>query len=179
MNIDKAFQRLSWRLSSGKFEPNQNDVDALTFLADWVNREKEEKINQNRYFGKMVIYTLIREIEWLKDTKMAESKIHHVLKMPLAYWYDRYRMQRVMRDFQETMDVLGIEHFYAIWDKHKDENGYFDMAKIKPETVSNDELFNRHKSELEKSLTRWEQPEVTTALNHMLSELLNEYGNMP
>lgn len=178
-NLKSAFQRLTWRFTSGKFEPNQNDLDALKTIADWVNREKEERINQNRYFGKLVVYCLMREIEYFNDTNLAEKKLHEVLNFPLAYWFDRYRLQRIMRDFQETKEVLNIQEFSEIWDKHKDEKGYFNTEAIRAENLSNYTLISEHKDLLLQSLTRWEQKEINIVLTDFITELLNEYGNTP
>lgn len=179
MNLQKAFQRLEWRFSKGNFTPNQNDADALQFLADWVNREKSDRLNQNRYFGKMVIYCLMREIDFFKDVKLAEKKLNEILELPIEYWYDRYRLQRVMRDFQDTMDVLNITHFTEVWDKHKDDKGYFDMEAIRTETAENDALMKENKDLLIQSLTRWKQKEINGILNLFITELLNEHGDKP
>lgn len=179
MNLQKAFQRLEWRFSKGKFEPNQNDVDALQFIADWINREKEERINQNRYFGKIVIYCLLREIDYFRDIHFAEKKLHDILSRPLEYWYDRVRLSFLIKEFEEAKEVLGIEEFVDIWDKHKDEKGYFDRTKIDPQIEANINLLKENKGLLEKSLDSFNQKEINAKLNHFITELLNEYGNKP
>lgn len=178
MNILKDIGRLSWRFGTKKaFLPNQEDINALNSIITWVNREKEQRINENRYFGKLAIYCLMREIEHFKDTKMAERKLHNILELPLEYWYDRFRLLRVMRDFNETKEMLNIQDVVEIWDKHKGPDGYLDMEAMRKDAAENKKLMAEHQDVLLQSLTRWEQSEINGALNYFISELLNEHGN--
>lgn len=179
MNLQKAFRRISWRFSNGTFTPNQNDVDALKFIADWVNREKEESINRNRHFGKLAVYCLMREIEFFDNIHFAERKLHDVLENPLEYWYDRYRLLRIMRDFKESKEILGIDEFPAIWDKLKDSDGKVDIDAKNQVLSDNYRMIEDNREVLKKSLDSWNQSEINKMLNHFITELLNEYGNKP
>ena len=48
--IERAMEQFAYRLQNGRYEPNQNDVDAFKFVAEWINREKAKEINQNFKF---------------------------------------------------------------------------------------------------------------------------------
>ncbi|KGO88074.1 hypothetical protein Q765_03185 [Flavobacterium rivuli WB 3.3-2 = DSM 21788] len=178
-NIINNIQRLNWRMVSKKaFMPNEDDKAALKGIVEWIDREKENRINNNRYFAKIVIYCLMREIDFFGNMHFAERKIHQVLKFPAVYWYDRFRLQRIMRDFQQSKEVLGIEDISEIWDRNTSENGYLDMDKIKAEWSESKKLTKEHQSILLKSLDSWQQPDINNRLNHFVTELLNEYGNL-
>jgi len=179
MTIEKAMQRMFWRIQNGKFEPNENDLQSITFIAEWINREKQIRINQNRYFGKILIYTLMREIDFFEDSNLAEVKIHDILNHPINYWYDRFRLLCVTRELTINLEILGIDHITKIWDRNKDNNGYLDVEKIQQEGKESDRLLNENKEALIKSINLWSQKEVNDKLNNFISELLNEYGNMP
>jgi hypothetical protein len=179
MNLQKAFQRFEWRLSNGKFEPNQGDIDALQFIAEWVNWEKEVRVNENRYFGKIVIYCLLREMDYFGDIHLAETKIHDVLKKPIEYWYDRVRLIILLKEFEDSKSVLGIKEFVELWDNAKDESGFVDRFRLDPQIQANLELLQMNAEPLKKSLDSWKQKEINDKLNNFISDLLNEYGTKP
>lgn len=179
MNLQKSVQRLVWRFGNGQFTPNQNDADALQFIIDWIKREKEERINENRYFGKIVVYCLLRELDYFGDVNLAERKIHDILQRSTEYWYDRVRLILLLKEFEDSKTVLGIKEFVELWDNAKDESGKVDRFKLDPQIEANLELLKASSAPLKKSLESWKQEEVNKKLNHFITELLNEYGNKP
>ena len=50
----KAINRLAYTISNGN-KPNTSDVEALNQLIDYVNKEKERELNNNRLFAKLYV----------------------------------------------------------------------------------------------------------------------------
>jgi hypothetical protein len=178
MNLIQAIKRLSFTTSNGN-RSNGGDVDALNVIIQWINKEKEKRINENRYFGKLVIYTLMRELDHFEDINLAERKINDILERPLEYWYDRLRLNFVSRELSLTYNILGIENIAEIWDKHKGKDNYFDMDMIRYDIHEREILIKNNKEEIIKSLLTWPQSEINAKMNIFITELLNEHGNKP
>lgn len=179
MTITKAINHLIWRFTDGGIKATPNDLNSLKAIATYLNNKTEDNINENRYFSKITIYTLLREIEYFGDTESAERKINEILEHPLEYWYDRVRLMFILKEFELTKEMFDIKDIPEIWDKNKDENGYFDMTKIREDAATNKELIFKHQKELCKSLDSWDQNEINKKLNFFINELLNQYGNKP
>lgn len=167
MTIEKAFQRLSWRFSNGKFEPNDNDVQALKFIADWVNREKKETLHSQKLFQKMYVYCFFHELAFYKDVHFAQKKLHEVLQLSVARHYS---------DFCKKLNSVELEKFkksIGINPKHP--------VLLSPEENSNDEmLILEHAAELERYVQGvWDQEKVNTSLNNQISEAINKYKDLP
>lgn len=50
----KAINRLAYTISNGH-KPNASDVEALNQLIDYVNKEKQRELNNNRLFAKLYV----------------------------------------------------------------------------------------------------------------------------
>ena len=50
----KAINRLAYTISNGN-KPNASDVEALNQLIDYVNKEKQRELNNNRLFAKLYV----------------------------------------------------------------------------------------------------------------------------
>ena len=50
----KAINRLAYTISKGN-KPNASDMEALNDIIDYVNKEKERELNNNRLFAKLYV----------------------------------------------------------------------------------------------------------------------------
>lgn len=96
-NLDKAIQRIAWRFSSDKsFKPNENDIDSVNCLIDWVNRQRSETIKNNQLFGKLYIYLLnqgIRHYEATVFDSIPKKELSSILNLPLANFYTAFHKE--------------------------------------------------------------------------------------
>lgn len=164
MNIQKAFQRLSWRFSNGKFEPNQNDLEALKFLADWVNREKEREIQEQTLFAKMYVYCFYHELDFYKDISFAQNKLHEILQKPLNEQYS---------SFLKKLNDHELDLFMR---EHKLDKDWINTEKIleQKETIT-----NTQKTLKQLVVGKWSLEQVTKSLNNQLTEAINKYKSLP
>lgn len=90
MKAEKAIQRLGWRFSeatkkNNSFTINQNDIDALVSLAEFVDKN-QQKFQDNQSFAKLYIYTAMKIMENDGSTIFENNhrrKIGNLLKMPM------------------------------------------------------------------------------------------------
>lgn len=178
MNLIKNIQRISWRLSSGKqFTPNDSDIDAFNEIITWINKEKEDRINQNRYFAKIVVYAYINELRFYKENSFSEKKLQEVLGKPLEFWYEEFKKEMNQKELNETLSFLGITDQ---WESNKNESKLFDINKIRQDAKNNEELIKEHKELLTKAvLGVWDIEDISNKLNFYITELLTNYANKP
>jgi len=98
-DIKKAAERLIWRLKPDKegnfksFTPNQNDVDSLNCILNWINNQKKETLNNNTLFAKLYIYVLTQEINYHDTTVLdpiPQKKVSALLNHPLDKFYKSF-----------------------------------------------------------------------------------------
>ena len=96
-DIDKAFNRLGWRFTSSKpFSPNDNDIDALNCIINWVNRQTSQTIKNNQLFAKLYIYHLNQTIRYFESTvfnDIPQKDLNRLLDLPLANFYNAFHKE--------------------------------------------------------------------------------------
>lgn len=74
MTVNKAMQRMAWRLGSGKpYQPNQTDADAYNTIASYIEEKQKRTIIDNQLFGKLYIYLYGEFVNYYNTT--AENNI--------------------------------------------------------------------------------------------------------
>lgn len=167
MTIEKAMQRLFWRMGNGSFSPNQNDLEALTEVAKWINREKQREIQENTIFAKLYVYCFIYEIEFYKNIDLAQKRIHEILKQPITSRYN---------EFLKTLNNYELDVFrksIGLKDKHP-------LERSPEEDLEQDAIILNNKDNLEKYfLGVWDYSEISENLNNQITEAINNYKNLP
>lgn len=178
MNIKSAYDRLAWRFSTGKsFTPNEADKEALKFIAEWINREKQERVFKNRHFAKLVVSyygELLISNGW--DTDKAEKTIQQILSRPLEEWYTKLMTHLNTVSWVQAKDVLGLV------DEHNNgriAKGFMTAEQRVNNRKHNAQVLAESEDVVLKSVTEWDLYKTTDKLNHFISELLNKYGNTP
>ncbi len=115
MNIEKALNRINWRfkntqikINESKITINEEDVNAIEFLTNWINNQKKETINQNQLFAKMYCYCLSNEIEFYKDVKFANRKLQEKLNEPIENHYNKIVNDLNRLELTKYMQSKGI-----------------------------------------------------------------------
>jgi hypothetical protein len=167
MTLEKNIERMFWRLSNGAFTPNQNDVKAMTEIVEWINRQKQQSIHEQYLFAKLYCHVFIQEIEYYKDTKYAQRKIHEYLKMPIINHYEVF-LEKL--NFYETMK---FSRHIGLCDKHP-------LLKTETEEQNDKDLLKQHEAEYIKHVKGiWTYEQVEKGLNNQITEAINHYKNLP
>ena len=109
-NLKKAFNRLYWRFGNQKeFKPNQNDLDAVNTIADFVNTAIKDEVDNNKPYVKVYIHLLKVYLNHYKDIQVAQRKVHQILDMPLEYQYKEFANDFNLVEFDNYCENKGID----------------------------------------------------------------------
>jgi hypothetical protein len=175
-NIEKAMEQMAYRLQNGKYEPNQNDLDAFKFMAEWINREKAKEITQNILFAKLFCHTFAQEVEYYKgDFKFAQAIIHEYLKHPIEFYYDKFVKKINDCASNQFIGSLGNQHTSLGYKMGVEQIGYSeDDKKVNSKIILDNQI------EIEKHfLGIYEEDKVYASLNNTITEFINKYKNLP
>lgn len=132
-NLKKSVERLIWRFKpdhTGKakaFYPNDNDVKALNTILGWINRQKQETVNNNQLFAKLYIYFLTQSIRYYETDVLddiPQKELSRILDTPLANFYKAFEVdlhsaqisRLVQRAKKENGKFYTIDELKAIYD---------------------------------------------------------------
>jgi len=166
MTIEKAMQRIVWRVSNGNYTPNQNDVDAVTIVAEWINRQKTQEIQQNRLFAKMYVYSFINELEFYKDIKFAQIKINETLKTPLIQLYNNFKDRLNAVELINKKKSIGFSNLHPFKITEEQKQKERDLIKENFEDVQ------------KYILGVWTSEKIEKGLNNQITEAINQYKNL-
>lgn len=126
-NIEKAIQRIAWRFTTDKsFKPNENDIDSVNCLIDWINRQTSETIKNNQLFAKLYIYHLNQSIRYFQTTvfeDIPQKDLSKLLDLPLKNFYIAFHKElhsnlisKVVEDNEgrKVIDVKELEEKYDL-----------------------------------------------------------------
>ena len=154
-DIKKAAGKLIWRLKPDKegnfksFTPNQNDVDSLNCILNWINNQKKETLNNNKLFAKLYIEKLAFELRNSNSTifnNYSQIKVSTILDMPLESFYEAFKRDLYLRQFKKLLEDDSIV----------DEKGLVVSQNQFQESFNDDY--------------------IRSQLNHMMTEALNRFN---
>lgn len=149
-NLKKATNRIAWRFTNGKsFKPNDEDIESINCLLNWINNQKKQSLNQNQLFAKLYIHFLTQFIRYHETTvfnNAVQQELSNLLNYPLDLFY-----QAFTKDLQENQ-----------WNKLLTDK----TEKEKQETLKN---YKQFKATFTKSV-------VESKLNEMITEALNRFS---
>jgi hypothetical protein len=166
MTIEKAMQRIVWRVSNGNYTPNQNDVEAVTALSEWINRQKTEEIQKNRIFAKMYVYCFINELQFYQDIKFAQKKLHEILKTPVVELYENFKNKYNAVELNNFKKSLGFSNLHPLATSKEQSQKEADLIK------ENHEVIQKY------VLGIWTTEKIQNGLNNQISEAINNYKNL-
>lgn len=166
--IEKAMEQFAYRLQNGKYEPNQTDVDAFKFVAEWINREKAKEIRKEVLFGKLFCHVFAQELEYYKgDFKFSQAKMHEYLKHPIEFYYEQFISKINNIALNNYTDSLGLNK------KHP-------ATRTDAEIEADSKIISENQEEMMKYVNGvFEDEKVYQSMNNTISEFINLYKNLP
>lgn len=162
MTIEKSFDWLFKRFQTQSIKPCKFDLECLTFLAEWCNREKEENKQENILFAKLFCYVFIQEIQHYKDIEFAQKSMADILELDLYSHYVKFT--------QKLNDVEFNKYLISININPESKHYLTDEEEI--DKLKNAEYFF-------KNVNKWTTEQVTKSLNSQITESINRYDNKP
>ena len=166
MTIEKAMQRIVWRVSNGAHTPNQNDVEAVTVVAEWINRQKAQEIQQNKIFAKMYVYCFINELQFYQNLKLAQKKLHEILQTPLTQLYTNFTDRLNLIELNRLKKEIGLNEAHPLTLTEDEKEKDADLIK------ENAEAIQMHIFGI------WTPEKTEKGLNNQISEAINKYKNL-
>lgn len=166
MTIEKAMQRIVWRVSNGTHTPNQNDVEAVTIVAEWINRQKTQEVQQNRLFAKMYVYCFVNELQFYQNLKFAQKRLHEILKTPLIQLYNDFKNKLNDVELNNAQISFGFSNLHPL-----------EMTETQKQ--KDDDLLKENAEVMQKYLFGiWTSEKIENGLNSQISEAINSYKNL-
>jgi len=118
---EKAINRLSWRFSNNKsFKPNEEDIDSLNCILEWMNREIKNNVRNNQLFAKLYIYFLHQNIKFYNSTvfdNIPQKDLSKLLDLPLDSFYKSFHKDLHFNQFNRVKtieDLKSVKESYTI-----------------------------------------------------------------
>lgn len=174
LDIETAINRISWRFKNEKIKVNESkiiinekDIEAVDFLIDWINRQKQQELMENILFAKIFTYAFTNEIIYLNgNAQEALQHLQNIAKQPIQTHYDKFHKFLNVFECNKYLESLNIEndkHPALRTDEETKEIGY--------------KLKNNEKEFLEKVNGTWSIDQVYKSLNNTITEFINRYKN--
>lgn len=167
-NIENAMGHFAYRLQNGKYEPNQKDVDAFKFMAEWINREKIKEIRKEVLFGKLFCHVFAQELEYYKgDFKLSQAKMHDYLKNPIEFYYNNF-ISKI-----NNIALVKYNESLGLLKKHP-------STRTEEEIEKDSKIISENQNEMMQYVNGiFEDDKVYKSLNNTISEFINLYKNLP
>jgi len=165
MTLESAVQRIFWRLGNGQFTPNQKDIDSMKEIAEWINRQKQIDLDNNKLFAKIYVYCFMHEIQFYKDINFAQKKMHELLNQDIEEHYDLFskRLNELKLDLYKKSIGLSIKHPQLLSDEEK---------------IKDQHIIKANGNELSKYFIGiYSEDKIYKSLNNQITEAINNYRN--
>jgi len=162
MEIDKAINRLSFLIQKG-YKANNTDADALNSIIDYVNKQREENLNNHEMFAKIYINAFTNDlIRSDGNYQLCADSLRMVLKKPLNSIYDTFHNEINTIEFTKISNKLGI------CNKHP-------ILKTPEENASDQKIIKENAKDLTKALSHYNKKDVYSRLNTLINNLIEDY----
>lgn len=143
MNIEKSVRRIAWRLSNG-WKANQNDIDAVNEIIEFVNAKQKEQIKDNQLFAKMYIHIYGEYLKFYKATvfdEIPQKELHKILDTPLSEIIENFKKDLNDSERYEIMKSLGMEDKHPATRTDQEKQKEKEITEQILEKHSHDEIF--------------------------------------
>jgi len=175
MDINKAVQRLGWRFEQASKRPNhsftinQNDLDALKKIDEFVVKNQKEQLQNQELFAKLYINNLTELIEHYNTTifdPIPRRRIHGILRQSLQDLTEKLKDTLNDSEKYELMRELGVELKHPLL-RSEEETGN-DLEKLQGVLVD---------SENKKRLLGevWNYETVKDCVENEVNKVINSY----
>lgn len=166
LTIEKALQRIHWRASAQQnYKPNPNDIDAVNFMVEWVNREKTKSLHTHQLFAKIYVIYFTELLNHFKDVDEAQREIHQKLSEPIEVHTSYFRRVFNLIHTDKIIKKLGLK--IDVW-----------YNKTKEERERESDVLQENQSYFLEQLNKWTQEEINQSLENQITEAINRYDKI-
>jgi hypothetical protein len=175
MDINKAVQRLGWRFEQASKRPNhsfiinQNDIDALKKIDEFVVKDQKKQYQEYELFAKLYINNLTELIEHYNTSifdPIPRKRIHGILRQSLQELTEKLKDTLNDSEKYELMNKIGIELKHPLL-RSEEETGN-DLDKLQG-ALDDSENKKRLLGEV------WDFETVKDCLEKEVNKVINSY----
>ncbi|MFG6685110.1 hypothetical protein ACGK9U_00905 [Mariniflexile sp. HNIBRBA6329] len=169
MNIEKAVNRIKWRILGNGWKANQIDIDALNRIINYVIQKEKEQINRQELFAKLYIHTYSQFIEKYKSNvydDIPTKELHKLLEQPLIVHIQK---------FTDKLNDIEQENLFDSLKFRKDHPATIPQEIKVKETEALSEALKDKENEKKLFLKTWEEDLVREILFAQINNFLNIY----
>ncbi len=171
VTIKKDIQRIGWRFSEAvkrndnSFKINQNDIDALNGIAEYIDKTQKQQFEANHLFAKLYIFCFMRVLEKEGSTvfnNSAKQRIGNILKKPIEQIIEELVVSLNDSEKYDWLENLGIEI------KHP-------ALRTEAETIENNKKINEALKENRNIITDpvWNYNDVKDCVISEVNQMIN------
>ena len=168
--IEKSIDRMFWRIKEAaktkKFIPNQSDIDAMTFIANWVNSRNEETLREQQLLAKLYSYVFTDKLS--KNLNLAQSigEMNTLCETPLEYYFKEFHFRFNALKYWSYLEQNKIDF---IQEKYQTK----EEKELIMWHIQHDENFMKH------ALGYWSPEKTEISLTNQITDTLYKYKNLP
>lgn len=102
INTDKAISRFKWRLTNGKFTPNNNDLEAFKDFARVISFTKKESLKNDNLLFKLMMKLLLLNLNHYGDLEIAFKALRDTCSFPVELH---------LTQFKSTLDAINLKNY--------------------------------------------------------------------
>lgn len=163
MSIEKAVNRIRWRLNGNGWKANENDVEAINKIIEYVNCKEKEQFNSHELFSKLYIHVYA---DFRRKYATPIKELHQLLEQPLSVHIQRFTSKLNDIEVENLFDDLKLSknHPATIPQEIKDKETDVLKEALKDKEVEN-KLFRNV----------WSPKRVQELLSTQINNFLNMY----
>jgi hypothetical protein len=175
MYINKAVKRLGWRFQQAAqannrvLKLNQNDIDALQSISDYVEKTQRLQFQDNELFAKMYILFYMRILEKDRTTvfeTFARRKLFNFLKQPISSMIEKFTDFLNDQEIRNLFEELNIKTVHPAMITENEKSDNLDKVLNALKTPYNFQRFTRDIWDYE-TVKNCLELEVNQAINNM------------
>lgn len=167
MNVNKAIERLLFTFQKGN-KPNENDLTALTSIAEYIDNSRKQELQYGHLFGKMFIYNFWHEVLHFNEYgstkyKFSINQIRQFLNLSLESNIEVLRDRLNSREITKYANEKGVNTNHFKIDTEEQRKAFEELSK-------KDETFKKLLID-----GYFEKYEFEEKICNLISDLINEY----
>jgi hypothetical protein len=165
MKVNKAIQRIQWRMNEGGWKSNENDIEAINSIIDHINESSRSLVNQNDLFARLFVEVMRRtvKVQGVKFTdKNATRWILEAMEIPFHQHVTLLTKELNDQSFFEKMEKNGVEM------KH---------PALKTDVQKKQEVDTLYKNYVEVLKNEWDEKTVEYFLVSSITHIINKFND--
>ena len=165
MKVNKAIQRIQWRMNEGGWKANENDIEAINSIIDHINDSNRNLVQQNDLFARLFVEVMRRtvSVQGVKFTdKNATRWILEAMEIPFSQHVELLTKELNEQSFFEKLEKNGVEMKHPV---------------LKTDVQRKKEVDAIHSNYVEVLKDEWDEKTVEYFLVSSITHIINKFND--